>query len=145
MKPSSKDKLIFGVYIDDLIVTESRSEDVKNFKKQMKEVFEMSDIGSLSNYLGLEIDQRPECICRSQKGYSRYILENRGLLNCHPLQTPLEARSKFSKNGEDTLVDPTNFWSIVGSLRYLTHTWFNLLYSVGLLSRYMETPTSDHI
>ena len=79
------------------------------------------------------------------KGYARYILEKRGLLNCHPSQTPLEARSKFTKNGGDTLVDPTNFGSTIGSLRYLTHTRLDLLYLVGLLSRYMETPTSDHL
>ena len=80
----------------------------------MKEVFEMSDLGSLSTYLGIEIDQRPECIC-------------------------------LSNNGGDTLVDPTNFQSIFGSLRYLTHTRPDLLYSFSLLSRYMETPTSDHL
>ena len=109
MKPSRRDKLIIGVYVDDLIVTGSRSEDVKNFKNQMKEVFEMSDLGSLSTYLGIEINQRPECTCMSQKGYTCYILEKRGLLNCHPSQTPLEARSKFFNNGGDTLVDSTYF------------------------------------
>ena len=111
----------------------------------MKEVFDMSDLRSLSMYLGIEIDQRPECICLSQKGYAHYILEKRGLLNCHPSLTPLKARSKFNKNGGDTLVNPTNFQSIVGSLRYLTHTRPDLLYSVGLLSTYMENPTSDHL
>ena len=145
MKPSSKYKLIVGVYVDDLIVTESRSEDVKNFKKQMKEVLEMSDLGSLSTYLGIEIYQRLKCICLSQKGYARYILEKRGLLNCHPSQTPLQARSKFNKNGGDNLVDSTNFRRIVGSLHYLTHTRPDLLSSVSLLSRYMKTPTSDHL
>ena len=63
----------------------------------------------------------------------------------HPSQTPLEAQSKFSKNGGDTLVDPTNFRSIFGCLHYLTHTRRDLLYSFGLLSRYMETPTCDHL
>ena len=62
-----RDKLIVGVYVDHLIVTGSRFENVKNFKNQIKEVFEMSDLGSLSTYLGIEIDQRPECICLSQR------------------------------------------------------------------------------
>ena len=109
LKPSSSDKLIVGVYDDDLIVTGSRTEDVKKFKEQMKEAFEMSDLRSLSMCLGIEIDQRPECIYLSQKGYARYILEKRGLLNCHSSQTPLEAQSKFSKTGGDTLTDTTVF------------------------------------
>ena len=63
-------KVIVGVYVDDLIVTGSRAEDVDNFKKQMKEVFEMSDLGSLSTYLGIEIKQRSDYISLSQGGYA---------------------------------------------------------------------------
>ena len=62
LKQSTKGKLIIRVYVYDLIVIESRPQDVENFKNQMKEVFEMSDLGSLSTYLGIEINQRPHCI-----------------------------------------------------------------------------------
>ena len=78
LKQSSNDKLIFGVYVDDLNVTGSRLEDVNSFKKQMKEVFEMNDLESLNTYLGIEINQRPDCICLSQGGYARHILEKGG-------------------------------------------------------------------
>ena len=145
LKSSSIHKLIGGVYVDDLIVTGTMSEDVKIFKEKMKEIFEISDLGSLSMYLGIEVDQRPDCIYLSQAGYARHIVESQGLQNCHSAQTPLEGRSKFSKAGGGTLTDSTKFQSIVGSLRYLTHTRLDLVYSVGLLSGYMETPTSDHI
>ena len=83
LKSSSIHKLIVGVYVDDLIVTGTRIEDVKIFKKKMKETFEMSDLGSLSMYLGIEFDQRPDCIYLSQAGYARHIIESRGLLDCH--------------------------------------------------------------
>ena len=112
LKQSSNGKLIVGVYVDDLIVTGSRSEDVDSFKKQMKEVFEMSDLISLRTYLGIEINQRPDCISLSQGRYARHILEKRGLLNCNSSQTPLEARATFSKNGGGSRVDPTVFQSI---------------------------------
>ena len=105
----------------------------------------MSDLRSLSTYLGIEINQRPDCICLSQGGYARHVLEKKEILNCNSSQTPLEAREKFSKNGRGSPVDLTIFWSIVGSLRYVIHTRLDLLYSVGLLSRYMETPTSNHL
>ena len=145
LKSSSIHKVIFGVYIDDLIVTGTRAEDVKIFKEKMKEIFEMSDLGSLTMYLGIEVDQRPDCIYLSQAGYARHIIESQGLQDCPSAQTPLEGRSKFSKAGGDTLTGSTKFRSIVGSLRYLTHTRPDLLYSVGLLSRYVETPTTDHL
>ena len=50
LKSSSVHKLIVGVYVDDLIITGTRAEDVKLFKARMKEKFEMSDLGSLSMY-----------------------------------------------------------------------------------------------
>ena len=145
LKSSSVHKLIVGVYVDDLIVTGTRAEDVKIFKARMAEKFEMSDLGSLSLYLGIEVYQRPDSIYLSQAGYARPILESQGVQDCHSAQTPLEGRIKFSKAGGDALIDSTKFWSIVGSLRYLTHTRLDLLYLVGILSRYMETPTSDHL
>lgn len=46
------------------------------------------------------------------------------------------------KNGE--MVDPTEYWQIVESLRYLLHTRPNLTYSVGMVSRYMERLTIMH-
>ena len=56
LKPSRIDKLIVGVYVDDLIVTGTRTEDVKIFKEKMKETCEMSDLESLSMYLGIDVD-----------------------------------------------------------------------------------------
>ena len=145
VKSSSDHKLIVGVYVDDLIITATRSEDVKIFKARMAEKFEMSDLGSLSLYLGIEVYQRCNGIYLSQAGYARHILESQGLQDCHSAQTPLKGRIKLSKAGGDALTDSTKFRSIVGSLRYLTHTRPDLLYSVGILSRYMEHPTSDHL
>jgi hypothetical protein len=42
------------------------------------------------------------------------------------------------------LFDPTKYRSIVGSLRYLVNTRPNLAYFVGMVSRFMETPNSEH-
>ena len=63
---------------------------------------------------------------------------------CNLLQTPLEARIKFNQE-EGPLVDSTFFRSLIGSLRYLTHTCLDLTYSVGCLSRFMKWPTVEHL
>jgi len=49
--------LLVGIYVDDLIVTGTREEDISMFKQQMKEIFDMSDLGRLSYYLGIEVQQ----------------------------------------------------------------------------------------
>lgn len=49
--------LIVGVYVDDLIVTGSSEKQIEVFKQQMSKAFEMSDLGKLSYYLGIEVSQ----------------------------------------------------------------------------------------
>nr|GFA90438.1 hypothetical protein [Tanacetum cinerariifolium] len=50
--------LIVGVYVDDLIITRSHTHDIVEFKEQMKNEFEMSDLGLLAYYLGIEVSQK---------------------------------------------------------------------------------------
>lgn len=52
--------LIVGVYVDDLIFTGNCSNEVKLFKEQMQQEFKISDLGSLSYYLGIEIGQQKD-------------------------------------------------------------------------------------
>lgn len=49
--------LIVGVYVDDLLVAGSSKQEIERFKHQMNGQFEMSDLGLLSYYLGIEVSQ----------------------------------------------------------------------------------------
>lgn len=60
--------LIVGVYVDDLLVTGTSIEVVNEFKHQMNEQFEMNDLGKLSYYLGIEVEQESGCIKLRQTG-----------------------------------------------------------------------------
>lgn len=51
------DSLIIGVYVDDLIITDTSVKNILKFKKQMSQEFEMSDLGKLSYYLGIKVDE----------------------------------------------------------------------------------------
>lgn len=95
---------------------------INEFKKQMSELFSMSDLGPLSYYLGIEVMQTPEGISICQRSYAQKILEQAGMFECNPCITPMENRLKLSKGGDDALVNPTDYRSIVGSLRYLVNT-----------------------
>ena len=65
--------------------------------------------------------------------------------SCNPVNTPVEIGQELRKHDGEAEVDPTYFKSLVGSLRYLTCTRPDILYGVGLISRYMETPSQSHL
>lgn len=118
---------------------------IKEFKKAMTQEFEMTDIGLMSFFLGIEVKQNNEGIFISQEAYAKEILKRFNMNNCKPVSTPIECGVKLSKIGEGQVIDATLFKSMVGSLRYLTCTRPNILYSVGLVSRYMEEPKISHL
>ena len=64
--------------------------------------------------------------------------------NCNPVNTPIATRMKLSKEENGDFVNSILFKSLIGSLRYLTITRPNIVYGVGVLSRYKETPKESH-
>ena len=142
---SNGDVLLICLYVDDLIFTGNNSHMIKEFKKAMTQEFEMTDIGLMSFFLGIEVKQNNEGIFISQEAYAKEILKRFNMNNCKPVSTPIECGVKLSKIGEGQVIDATLFKSMVGSLRYLTCTRPDILYSVGLVSRYMEEPKKSHL
>ena len=93
----------------------------------------------------VEVKQGEEGITLCQSGYAACILEKMGLSNCNPTHTPMELRLKLSKHSQAEQVDPTEYRSVVGSIRYLLHTQPEFSYFVGYVSRFMEKPTKEHM
>ncbi|KAH9726094.1 hypothetical protein KPL70_008130 [Citrus sinensis] len=144
VKEKDGDILIVCLYVDDLIFTGSNPSMFEEFKRVMIKEFEMTDIGLMAYYLGIEVKQKEECIFISQESYAKEILKRFKMNDCKPISTPVECGVKLSKYDEGEDIDPTIFKSLVGSLRYLTCTRPYILYAVGLVSRYMKNPKTTH-
>jgi hypothetical protein len=114
--------LLVGVYVDDLVITDTNNTEVAAFKGEIKATFQMSDLGPLSFYLGIEVHQDDSGITLRQSGYAKRVVELAGLTDYNPALTPMKERLKLSRDSTTEEVDATQFWSLVGSLRYLTHT-----------------------
>jgi hypothetical protein len=139
-----KARVILGVYVDDLIVTGSDPSEIAVFKRQMTSEFEMSDLGKLSFYLGIEVEQDTDCITIKQTGYAKKVLSRFGMADCNPTKVPINPGTVLHKDKHGDAVDSTEYRRIVGCLRYLLHTRPDLAFSVGMASRFMERPTVLH-
>jgi hypothetical protein len=108
-------------------------------------MFKMSDLGLLTYYLGIQVQQSSKGIILSQESYAKKILKKGGLLGCNSCQVPMQPKLKLKKESELLRVDATEYRSLVGSLRYLVNTRPDLAYSVGYVSRFMEDPHENHL
>ena len=97
------------------------------------------------DFLGLEVKQCSDGILISQAKYALDVLKKFAMEDCDPADNPVEYGTRLTKEGEGDLVNPTYYKNIVGCLRYLTCTRPDILFGVGLVSRYMERPRSSHL
>lgn len=136
--------LIICLYVDDLLYTGNSSEMFKELKQLMFKEFEMIDDRLMSYFLGIEVKQRHDGIFISQKNYIREILEKFKMDSYTSVNTPVATGIKLSKEGDGRVIEPTPYKSLVGSLRYLIITRPDIVYGVGLVSRYMEIQMETH-
>lgn len=137
--------LIVSLYVDDLIFTGNDDIMLANFKSSMKVEFDMTDLGRMKYFLGVEVIQGAEGIFINQKKYAGELLERFNLHNGNAVKNPIVPGAKLSKEGKGAKVNATLYKQLTGSLMYLTATRPDLMYVVCLLSRYMADPTEQHM
>jgi hypothetical protein len=126
------------IYVDDLVITGTKEAEVEAFKEEMKATFQMSDLRSLSFYLGIEVHQDDSGITLRRTAYAKRVIELAGLTDCNPALTPMEEKLKLSCDSTTEEVDATQYRSLVGSLRYLAHTRPDLTFFIGYVSQFMQ-------
>eukprot|EP00253_Pinus_taeda_P003661 PITA_03661 len=98
----------------------------------------MTDLGYFHYYLGIEVTQHPKSIFLSQKKYIGDLLNRFGMTECNPLSTPMEQNLKLTSIEGKEFEDEKKYRQRVGSLNYLTTTKPDILFVVGILSRFMQ-------
>jgi hypothetical protein len=106
---NSGNALLVGVCVDDLVITSTKDVEVSAFKEKMKTTFQMSDLGPLSFYLGIEVHQGDFRITLRQTAYAKCVVELARLTNCNPALTPMEERLKLSRDSTMEEVDATQY------------------------------------
>ena len=96
---------IVFLYVDDLIFTGDLS--VDKFKKAMKTEFEITDLGMMKYFLGIEVIQYEDGIFISQSNYANDVLRRFGMVHFKPVVTAIETHKEINKKNEKLSVHPT--------------------------------------
>ncbi|GAU30142.1 hypothetical protein TSUD_360350 [Trifolium subterraneum] len=141
----NKHMIIICLYVDDLLVTDSSPIEIENFKSQMQSEFEMTDLGKLTYFLGMELLATPKGMVLHQAKYATEILKKFEMLDCNSSVIPADTRLKLEVEESSETVDSTMFRQLLGSLRYLCQTRHVISYAVGYVSRFMSKPLKSHL
>ncbi|GJR93978.1 retrovirus-related pol polyprotein from transposon TNT 1-94 [Tanacetum coccineum] len=144
-KNKSSNLIIVQIYVDDIIFGLTCQDMCDEFAKIMHDEFEMSMMGELNLFLGLQIKQMEDGIFFNQSKYIKEMLKKFGLEDSKPMKTPMSSDTKLTKNEECESVDSTKYRAMIGSLLYLTTSRPNIMFSVYLCARFQEAPKTSHL
>nr|GEV62459.1 hypothetical protein [Tanacetum cinerariifolium] len=119
-KRYGEDILLVQIYVDDIIFRSTNPKYTKRFEKLMHSRFEMSLIGEMKFFLGLQIHQSPRDIFINQVKYTLKILHKHGMDNGQSIGTPMATKPKLDADLSGNPVDQTKYRSKIRSLMYLT-------------------------
>nr|GEZ32684.1 copia protein [Tanacetum cinerariifolium] len=111
-------------------------------KEEVK--FEMSMMGELKFFLGIQIHQSPRRIFIKQAKYAQEILVKHGITSCDGIYTPM-ATKHLDADLSGTPVDQTKYRSKVGALMYLIASRPDIMHSTCYCARYQAQPTEKHL
>ncbi|XP_014491791.1 uncharacterized protein LOC106754289, partial [Vigna radiata var. radiata] len=106
---------------------------ITQLKNHLFNHFQTKDLGRLKYFLGIEVAQSKEGVIISQRKYALDILEETGLTNCKPIDSPMDSNQKLMRDQGEPFSDPERYRRLVGKLIYLTITRPDLSYPVGII------------
>ncbi|XP_057990269.1 disease resistance protein RPV1-like [Hevea brasiliensis] len=100
----------------------SRKELIDKFKEEMKDVFEMTDLGNMTFFLGMQVQQKQNEIFVCQQKYAKEVLKKFNMEECKSTATPMNQKEKFCQEDGVEKVNERMYRSLIGYLMYLTAT-----------------------
>ncbi|GJV51962.1 integrase, catalytic region, zinc finger, CCHC-type containing protein [Tanacetum coccineum] len=136
--------LLVQVYVDDIIFGSINLDFSKHFANLMKNNFEMSMMGELKFFLGLQVHQSPRGICISHSQYAIELLKKHGLDECISMSTPM-ATEKLDVDLQGNPIDQMTYRRMIVGLMYLIASRPDIAYVTFVCARYQARPTVKHL
>ncbi|GJY80882.1 putative ribonuclease H-like domain-containing protein [Tanacetum coccineum] len=137
-----------GVYIKlniNIIFGSTKKEVCNAFEKLMHEKFQMSSMGEITFFLGLQVQQKKDGIFISQDKYVVEILKKFGFIEVKAASTPMETQKPMLKDEDGEEVDVNMHRSMIDSLIYLTSSRHDIMFAVCACARYQVNPKVSHL
>ncbi|GJU13980.1 putative ribonuclease H-like domain-containing protein [Tanacetum coccineum] len=145
IKRHKDDILLVQVYVDDIIFGSTKKKLSTEFEKLMHDKFQMSSMGELSFFLGLQVQQKSDGIFLSQNKYVAEILKKFDFATVKTASTPMEPNKALIKDEEAEDVDVYLYRSMIGSLMYLTASRPDITFAVCACARFQVTLKTSHL
>nr|GEV05076.1 putative ribonuclease H-like domain-containing protein [Tanacetum cinerariifolium] len=145
IRRQKEDFILVQVYVDDIIFGSSNLQMCREFEALMHEKFQMSAMGELNFFLGLQVLQKEDGIFLSQDKYIGDILKKFGFSDVRSSNTPMDKENPWGKNGPGKDVELHLYRSMIGSLMYLTTSRPDIMFAVCAYARHQVAPKECHL
>ncbi|KAJ9541723.1 hypothetical protein OSB04_028229 [Centaurea solstitialis] len=135
----------FIIYVDDIIFGSTNPELCTKFSKIMETEFEMSMMGELNFFLGIQVKQNPDGIFINQSKYIKDMLKKFNMTDCSPIKTPMPTGNLLGPDLAGKTVDQKIYRSMIGSLLYLTATRPDIMFATCFCARFQANPKESHL
>jgi hypothetical protein len=137
--------LLVQVYVDDINFGSTNKELCEEFSSIMQGEFEMSMMGKMNHFLGLQIKQLKDGIFINQSKYCKELLKRFDMDSCKAMSTPMGSGTYVDQDESGTSIDITKYRGMIGSLLYLTASHPDIMFSVCLCARFQANPKESHL
>jgi len=145
IKNAKDDIILIQIYVDDIIFGATNDHLCKEFASIMQNEFEMSMMGELNFFLGLQIKQLKEGTFINQSKYCKELLKRFEMINAKEMATPMSTSCYLDKDEKGKPVELSKYRGMIGSLLYLTASRPDIMFSVCMCARYQACPKESHL
>jgi hypothetical protein len=130
--------------VDDIIFGGSSHTLVSRFQEMMESEFQMSVMGELTFFLGIQVKQMKQGTFVHQAKYTKDLMKKFNMAELKSVSTLMSSAASLDSDEDGEAVDQREFRSMIGSLMYFTATQLDIQFIVGLCARFQASPHSSH-
>jgi len=133
------------IYVDDIIFSATNESLYKEFVRCMQDEFEMSMMGGLNFFIGLQIKQTRDVIFINQSKHINDLLKRFGMEQVKTADTPMGTSTKLDMDENSKNIDITKYQGMIGSLLYLIANRPDIMFSVCLYAYFQACPKESYV